>query len=346
MKAIILAAGKSTRTHPLTLTKPKPLLKVANKTLIEHNLEQLVDLVDEAILIVGYKKEMIKKHLGKKYNNIKLTYVEQKSQLGTGHAVMQVQKFIKKERFIIMMSDDLYFRGDMRRCLRYDLAVMAKRVENYYDFGVFVRKGERVLDIKEKPKEFVSDLANTGFYVLNEKVFDCLKNIKKSERGEYELTDAFRLLAEKDDIFSVEAEVWLPIGYPWKLLEADQIIRDEDTKIGKNTEIKGTVTESTIGNNCKIYGFVKNSVIGDNVIIHKNSVIEDSVIGDNVEFMGTIKTSPKTEIKIKSKNITVENFGAAIGDDSKLIEVLIQPGTLIWNNVKKKGKELKGVVKK
>lgn len=346
MKAIILAAGKSTRTYPLTLTKPKPLLKISNKTLIEHNLDQLVDLIDEAIIIVGYKKEMLKKHLGNKFKNIKLKYVEQKEQLGTGHAVKIAKKYIGKGRFIVMMGDDLYFRGDMRKCFRYDLSVMAKRVENYSDFGVFIKKGLRILDLEEKPKKFVSDLANAAFYVFNEKIFDCLDKIKKSARGEYELTDALKMLAIDEDIFSVEAKAWLPIGYPWNLLEADQILRDSDIKVGKKTVINGKVLDSTIGSNCKIEGFVKNSVIGDNVIIHKDSVVEDSIIGDNVEFRGTIETKDEAEVKIKDKLISVANFGAAIGDNCVLLDVLLEPGTLVWPGIKKKNKELKGVIKK
>ena len=346
MKAVILAAGKSTRAYPLTLTKPKPLLKIANKTLIDHNLEQLTDLVDEVIIIIGYKGDMIKKHLGNKFKRITIRYVEQKEQLGTGHAVMQAQKFLKGERFIVMMGDDLYFRGDMRKCLRYDLSVMAKRVENYSDFGVFIERGKRILDLEEKPKEFVSDLANAAFYIFNDKIFDCLNKIKRSPRGEYELTEGLRLLAISEDIFSVEAKAWLPIGYPWDLLEADQIVRDEDIKIGKNTIIKGDVSESTIGDNCKIEGFVKNSIIGDNVTIHKDSVVEDSIIGDNVEFRGTIESNYKAEVTVNKKTVELENFGAAIGDNSKLLDVLIESGTLIWPDVKKQGKDLKRIVKK
>ena len=156
---------------------------------------------------------------------------------------------LKGERFICMMGDDLYFRGDMRKCLRYPLAVMVKRVQDYGNFGVFIQKDDKVLDIVEKPEKFISDIANTAFYVLNDKIFDCLKKCKKSERGEIELTEAFRLLALKEDIFSVEAQVWLPIVYPWSLLEADQIVRDEDVKIGKGSTILGKVTDSSIGDN-------------------------------------------------------------------------------------------------
>lgn len=345
MKAVILAAGKSTRTYPLTLTKPKPLLKVVNKTLIEHNMEQLMGLANEVIIIVGYKKEMIKKHLGDKFGKIKIEYVEQKQQLGSGHALMQAEKFLGKERFMVMMGDDLYFRGDIRRCLRYPMSVMAKRVENYSNFGVFIKKDEKVLDIVEKPQEFVSDLANAAFYVFNEKIFECLKKIEKSPRGEYELTDALKMLANQENIFCVEAKVWIPIGYPWDLLEADQIIREIDVLTGKNTTILGKISDSSIGENCIIEGDIKNSIIGDNVKISKGSIIADSVIGDNVIFSGKINSSEKVMVEINDKKIQADGFGAAIADDAELINVKIHPGTLIWPGVKKENTELKGVVK-
>ncbi|MBD3164509.1 NTP transferase domain-containing protein [Candidatus Woesearchaeota archaeon] len=346
MKAVILAAGKSTRTYPLTLSMPKPLLKISNKALIEHNLEQLMDLVDEAMIVIGYRGEMIQKYLGHRFGNIELKYVEQKKQLGTGHALLQAESYIKGGRFLVMMGDDVYFRGDIRKCLKYDLAVMVKRVQNYQDFGIFTQKGDRILELQEKPKNYISDLANTACYVFDNKIFGCLRKIKKSSRGELELTDGFNLLAKSEDIFSVEAKVWLPVSYPWNLLEADQIIRDRDIKAGRNTVIKGEVTDSSVGKNCVIEGFVKNSIIGDNVIIHKDSVIEDSIIGNNVEFRGTVETAPKVEIKVKGRVMKVENFGAAIGDSCRLKDVLLESGTLVWPKVVKKGKDLKGIVRK
>ena len=344
MKAVILAAGESTRTHPLTINKPKPLLKVGNTTIIEHNLKQLANLVDEAIIIVGYKGDMIKQHLGDNYHNLKLTYVHQEERLGTGHALLQAEPMVKG-RFVVMMGDDLYFRGDMRKCLRYPLSIMVKRVENYSDFGVLIKKEGKILDLVEKPERFISDLANTAFYVFNESIFNYIKKLPKSQRGEYELTDAMRLLALKEDIFSVEAKVWLPIGYPWNLLEADQIIRDANVITGENTVVNGKVSDCSIGNNCVIDGFVKNSIIGDNVTIHRDSVVEDSIIGDNVIFTGTIKTSDKTGVWIKKGVAEVENFGAVIGDNCELENVLLQPGTLIWPGIKKKDVELKGNIK-
>src|SRR3989338_578147 len=102
MQALILAAGKSTRTYPLTLTRPKPLLKVANKTLLEWNLDALQNIVSEAVIVVGYRQDMIRKHIGKRYKKIRIKYVQQKQQLGTGHAVMVAESYIKG-KFILMM---------------------------------------------------------------------------------------------------------------------------------------------------------------------------------------------------------------------------------------------------
>jgi len=86
MQAVMMVAGKSTRTYPLTLTRPKPLLPVANRPLICHSLDQMAGVFDEVILIVGYRQEMIRTLLGDEYRGIRLVYQEQKQQLGTGHA--------------------------------------------------------------------------------------------------------------------------------------------------------------------------------------------------------------------------------------------------------------------
>src|SRR3989344_5262428 len=107
IKAVIMAAGKSTRTYPLTLTKPKPLLKAANKTIFEHNLDNLDGIADEIIIIVGYKKNLIKKCIGNKYKGLKIKYVDQKQQLGTANALSAAERHIKG-RFLLMAGDDIF----------------------------------------------------------------------------------------------------------------------------------------------------------------------------------------------------------------------------------------------
>ncbi len=310
MKAVILAAGKSTRTYPLTLTRPKPLLKVAGKTLLEHNLDKIIGSVDEVIIIVGYKQEMIRDHLGEEYKGIKIIYVEQTEQLGTGHAIMQAESFIDG-RFLVMMGDDLYGKEDVDSCLRHELAILGKHVSNWSEFGVIVSENQKMTRLVEKPKEYVSDLANTALYVLDERIFSAIKEIGKSERGEYELTCAVEKVALARDIIVVETDYWIPIGFAWKLLDAERMLSG-----------KGCV----IGDNCVIEGYIKNSVIGD-----------------NVRFSGRI-SSGDSEVEIGGKKHAV-NFGAIIGDGCMLEDVRIEPGTLIWPGVNKKNCTLKGVIK-
>jgi bifunctional UDP-N-acetylglucosamine pyrophosphorylase/glucosamine-1-phosphate N-acetyltransferase len=300
MKAVILVAGKSTRTYPLTLTKPKPLLKIANKPLIIHNLEQIESFVDEVIIIVGYKSYMISSFLKNQFNKLTLTYIEQKAQLGTAHALMQAEKYLKG-KFIVMMGDDLYFKEDIKKLLKYELAVMAKKVKAPENFGVFKTKNNKIIDIIEKPKEFVSDLANTGCYLLNKEIFPIIENLRKSERGEYELTDALSQLAKGRELFCVASKLWFPIAYPWNLLEADQLIRKNKLLIGNSSIVSDKVANSSIGINCIIKGAVKNSIIGDNVRIEENSIVENSVFGDNIFFSGKILSKNKVKVNVNGK---------------------------------------------
>ncbi|MEK6892016.1 MAG: sugar phosphate nucleotidyltransferase [Nanoarchaeota archaeon] len=331
MQAVILAAGKSTRTYPLTLTRPKPLLKVANKTILEHNLDNLNGLIDEVILVVGYKKEMIKKHFGDKYKTIKLKYVEQKEQLGTAHALSVTEPYIK-DKFVLMMGDDIYSKGDIKNCIKYQYSILTTIVKDQQNFGVIIEKNGILKDFVEKPKTFVSNLANAAFYCFDKKIFRCLKQIKKSERNEFELPDAIKLLSKGEKMHCIRAKQWLPIAYPWDLLEADKILRKGKNIIGKNSKIYGKVENSSVGNNCKIKGTVKNSIIMDNSVIDKDSIVEDSVIGENVYFSGKIIHKSNVTSIVNGKEIKINKFGAVVGDNVKAKDIVINAGCKIWPN--------------
>lgn len=325
MQAVILAAGKSTRTYPLTLTKPKPLLKVANKTLLEHNLDNLNNIVEEVIIIVGYKKNLIKNYIGNKYKNLKIKYVEQKQQLGTAHAVSMVENHIKN-KFILMAGDDIYSKDDIKNCLKYQYSVLIAKAKNPQNFGVIVQKNGILADFIEKPKKFISDLINTSLYVLDREIFKCIKQIKKSERNEFELPDAIKLLSKNEKVHCIPSKQWLPIGYQWDLLTADKILRGNGNIIGKNSKVYGIVINSTIGNNCTIKGTVKNSIIFDKTIIDKDSTVEDSIIGENAYFKGKIITKNNIHTIVNTKKIKVGKLGAIVGDNCKLVDVVINAG--------------------
>ena len=336
IQAVIMAAGKSTRTWPLTLTKPKPLLKVMNKEIIKHNLDALQGLVGEVIIIVGFKKEMIIEEIGHKYGKLKIRYAEQKTQLGTGHALKYVEKLIKG-KFIVMGGDDIFSKKDIKACLRHKYAVLGCKVEDPGRFGVFVVKGKEVKKVVEKPRKFVSDIANAGLYVFDKSVFKF--KLRKSQRGEYEIVDYINALIKKEKVVCENVKGrWLSVGYPWDLIEANNVLVSEiknDIKgrieknvivkgkliVGKGTEIlsgtyiKGNVIigeNCLIGPNCYLRGNtsigdgchigqaveIKNSVIMDNAKVPHLSYIGDSVIGENSNLgAGTITANLKHDNK-------------------------------------------------
>ncbi len=336
IQAVIMAAGKSTRTWPLTLTKPKPLLKVMNREIIKHNLDALQGLVGEVIIIVGFKREMIIEEIGHKYGKLKIRYAEQKAQLGTGHALKYVEKLIKG-KFIVIGGDDIFSKKDIKACLRHKYAVLGCKVEDPGRFGVFVVKGKEVNKVVEKPKKFVSDIANTGLYVFDKSVFEF--KLRKSQRGEYEIVDYINALIKKERVVCENVKgYWLSVGYPWDLIEANNVLVSEiknDIKgkveknvivkgkliVGKGTEIlsgtyiKGNVTigencligpncylrgNTSIGNGCHIGQAVeiKNSIIMDNAKVPHLSYIGDSVIGKNSNLgAGTITANLKHDNK-------------------------------------------------
>ena len=266
MKAVILAAGESTRTYPLTSTRPKALLEIANKPVLQHNLEALDGLVDEALIVVGYRKEMIKERFGSGFRGIKITYIEQKQRLGTGHAVLSARDHLKGS-FIVENGDDIYSRGLLEKCLSHEVCVVARRVKDPRAFGVWLENSGNVSGFAEKPGSFVSDLANTGLYVLHDSIFGEIRKLKRSIRGEYELNEAVNSLSSKRKIPVVKADGgWMPICYSWDLLDANEAILQGL----KEPRIEGEVEE-----NVKIKGPV---IIGKGTLVRSGAYIEGPVI--------------------------------------------------------------------
>jgi bifunctional UDP-N-acetylglucosamine pyrophosphorylase/glucosamine-1-phosphate N-acetyltransferase len=322
MQAVMFCAGKSTRTYPLTVTRPKPLLKIMDKTILEHNLLQLEGLVDEAILIVGFKEEMIRERFQGKFGKIRLTYITQKDVNGTGGALLSAKEILK-DRFLVMNGDDLFSRKDIERCLKHDSCVLGKEVDDLSRFGEIIEEKGIIREIKEKPGK-KGGIANTGLYVLTKKIF--MHELKKSSRGELEIVDFLRYADAKLELLE---GYWFPMTYPWNLLEANEFflkqikkeIKGEVEKgatlkgeiiVGKGTIIKaGSYIEgpvmigedcvigpncyirahSVIGDRCKVGNAVeiKNSILGDGTSVGHLSYVGDSVLGNDVNFAaGTI----------------------------------------------------------
>jgi UDP-N-acetylglucosamine diphosphorylase / glucose-1-phosphate thymidylyltransferase / UDP-N-acetylgalactosamine diphosphorylase / glucosamine-1-phosphate N-acetyltransferase / galactosamine-1-phosphate N-acetyltransferase len=234
MKAVLLAAGAGERLMPLTATRPKHLIKVCGKPILQFCLEAVNRAgITEAIIVTHYMGEAIKSYFGDGEKvGLKLTYVEQKEILGTGNAAEVAEQYVDSD-FVLIYGDLLFGQDAVKEVLAQfkkgkTAAVMAvvpvDRPENY---GIIEQDTSgNVKGLVEKPAvgKAPSNLANAGIYVFSKEVFDKLKQTKSSVRGEWELTDAITMLAEEGKtVLAVQLSKndWFDIGRPWDLLDAN-----------------------------------------------------------------------------------------------------------------------------
>ena len=219
MQAVILAAGLGTRMGQLTKDTPKPLLKIADKTLLEHNLLALPDEIDEVVLVVGYLKEQIMGFIGPKFAGKKITYVEQKELRGTGHA-LSAGKEVLHDRFLVIMGDDLYYGKDLTELIRYPLSVLVWEMKNddlKDDRQAIVKINENgeVLDIIERQPAPKETLVNTGAYVLDSNFFTLPLRPGGNRTMEFGLPQTFlQMIRDGAKMSIVKATFWHKVASP------------------------------------------------------------------------------------------------------------------------------------
>lgn len=222
MQCVILAAGKGTRLRPLTDTTPKPLVKVAGKTLLDHIVSALPSAVGELIIVTGYLEEQIKAYCGTEFHGRKVTYVHQAEQKGTGHALW-LCKDLLKGRFLFMFADDLHGKQDIARATSFTRSMLTLTTDTPERFGIVVRHPDGTLaEIIEKPQYPPSNLASTGIMVLDDHLFEF--ELKVEKNGEFYLTDVIAEYAKQYPIAVVEQSLWIPIGYPEDIEKAERIL--------------------------------------------------------------------------------------------------------------------------
>ncbi len=308
MKAVVLAAGKGERLRPLTDDRPKVVLKVANRPVIEYVLENLDPFVDEFILIVRYKKEKVMETLGDEFNGKPITYVDQLPGEGTAKAIESAREHVGDEEFIVA-NGDIYFEvegiKDLLSVFRRegaDAAVLVKHFDDLRHFGRVDVEGTRVTGVTEKP-EAGGGYANLGLYIFKPGVFEFIEKTALSSRGEYEITDTLNLMLEagRKVVYAVYSSYWNDIGRPWNLLELNEYLLKNKLR----HEIRGTVEEgatlippvevgegTVVRSGSYIIGPVKigrNSLIGPNCLIRPYTSIGDNChIGNAVEVKNSI----------------------------------------------------------
>jgi len=211
MKAVILAAGKGERLRPLTLTKPKALAKVGDKTLLEHTIDALPEEVKEIILVVGYLGNQIRDFCGDNFAGRKIHYVKQKEQLGTGHALELCTPLLGEKKFFTLFADDLLDPKALKDCLKYDLAAIVQEHSDPSRFGVVALRADgSIASIVEKPANPPTNLVTVGPYLLDRRVLDY--KVKPAANGEYYLPEMVGAMAKDHKVYPVRASFWIPIA--------------------------------------------------------------------------------------------------------------------------------------
>ncbi|TSC56686.1 MAG: bifunctional UDP-N-acetylglucosamine pyrophosphorylase / Glucosamine-1-phosphate N-acetyltransferase [Parcubacteria group bacterium Greene0714_21] len=218
MQAVILAAGRGTRMRPLSSKLPKPLLQIGGQRILEHTIDQLQGIVDEVILVVGYRGRLIQKSFRDNYRGMKITYAWQKEQLGTGDAAQKALPYLKGP-FLLLYGDDVYYKSDILEVIKYCPSLLLGKTNNPSQFGVVQIKGKWVTGIVEKPKNPRGSLVNAGVYFVDPSIFRI--KLKKSKRGEYEFTDYIKTVLKKGKRVAFHVtDRWKPITTPENLREA------------------------------------------------------------------------------------------------------------------------------
>lgn len=296
---VVLAAGEGTRLHPLTHNRPKPMLPAANRPILEHVLETLVDAgVTELVLVVGYKRDRVQEHFGPTFRDVPIRYVVQGKQLGSGHALLQACEVVDGPMLVV--NGDRVIETEMVRAVaeRYEatgeatLAVLEHPEAHTY--GAVRLDGERVVELVEKPTAGEYRLINAGVYAFGPSMFETVDDTPRDE-GELGLTEA--LVRRIEDGGSVEGVLvdglWADATFPWDLLELSrEVLREgrvsEDERhpsvhVSRTARVHDSATLQgpvVVGPDCEVG---PGAVVGPNVALGRNVTV-----GANATIVGSV----------------------------------------------------------
>ena len=211
---------------PLTRDKPKTLIEINGKPFLSYLLDHLHKAgITEVAIVAGYKIEKIAE-FAKKHSAV-ITLIEQQQLRGTGDALMQAKDFVDGEDFMVLGGDNLFSPADytIQKDDEY-CYVGGWKTANPEKYGIMVCKGNVLLKIVEKPRNFIGDLINAGLYKFTPDIFEALGKIGLSERGELELTDAVSLLAESRKVkVLMLQDYWLDLGRKEDVPEVEAFLK-------------------------------------------------------------------------------------------------------------------------
>lgn len=346
MQAVILAAGAGTRMRPLTAGRPKGMLPIANRPILEHIVIQAgLAGISDFVLVVGqdYKDELITRYFGdgRKWG-VKISYRTQPHASGTADALRVAQDAVS-QRFLVLNGDILIDASDIRQMMQSnEITIGVKHVADPSGLGVIEEDNGVVRHIFEKPEVPPSNLINTGVYLMTQDIFPAIGRTVESSRGELELTRSLEALIEEG--VSVHCErvgTWQDIGYPWDLLEANAHILSEMDSVRKgvveeNVHIVGHCdigAGSIIRSGAYIVGPVRigeGCDIGPNCFIRPATSIGDGCrIGAGVEIKNSIIMRETKIPHLSYVGDSVIGEGCNLGAGTQVANLRLDRKTLI-----------------
>ena len=343
MKAVILAAGEGNRMRPLTYTRPKVMLPIANKPILEHLLIEASKAgVREFVFVVGYHDEQVRNYFGSGDKwGVSIDYCTQRKQLGTADALRMVEGLVDG-RFLMINGDIIVNQKDISGLAsRNDNTLSVIKVEDTRGLGLVELRGGKVVHIYEKVEKPLSRMANAGLYLLTSDIFDAISQTSKSPRGEYEITDSLQLMIDQGHSISYqEISYWLDLSFPWDLLPANEhklagVKSQSLGEVEENVVIKGEVS---IGSNTVVRSgsyIVGPVIIGQDCDIGPNCYIRPyTSIGDNCRIGAAVEV--KNSIIMRGSKIPHHNY---VGDSVIGEECNFGSGTKVAN-LRLDGKEV------
>lgn len=366
MQAAVLAAGEGQRLRPFTVNKPKVMIKIGNKPVLEYVIESLREAgIRDIVLVVGYRRTRVMDYFGDGSRwNVNIEYAIQEKQLGTAHALKQAEKFLSDD-FVVVSGDNIFDAETLKRLEKWSVAF--KRADEVSKYGVLEVVEGKVRRVVEKPEKPISALINTGIYRFGSEIFEFINDITDIP------TVINRMIEAGYEFLAIEAEKWLDIVYPWDILKINEIAMDfrgvtvsgkiddaeivGDVSIGANSIVKhgAFIRDALVGKNCEIgqntiikgrtsigdnvrigaLCYIENSVIGDNVVVGPQSYIKDSVIDNGCVIGAKFTTiSDQASVIVEGEVHEIE-AGAFIGENCSVgSNVVIEEGSIIGNRCK------------
>jgi len=350
MKGLILSGGKGTRLYPLTYTKAKQLIPVANKPVLFRVIEAIRDAgIDEIGIVVGDTEKEIREAVGSGDRwKVSITYIRQSAPLGLAHAVKESRSFLENDRFVMFLGDNC-LEGGISPLLKqfgssdWNAQIVLKEVDDPSQFGVAELDSEgRIVRLVEKPQEFISRLALVGIYMFDKHIWEAVDQLRPSWRGELEITDAIQYLVEKGyHVYPyVHQGWWIDTGKRTDMLDANRLVLEELRHsvagfVDRDSQLSGKVTveagaeiinsvirgPAIIGERARIV----NAYIGPFTSIYHNTKIEESeiehsIVLENSEIVGIpfrIEDSLiGRNVKIHKSPIKPKAYRLMLGDNS------------------------------